>query len=58
MKNLLTTKTFWAGVGSLIAGAGLIFTGDKTNGLLLISQGIGQIFLRSAILKNNSPSNH
>lgn len=58
MKNLFTTKTFWAGIGSLIAGAGLIITGDKTNGFILISQGIGQIFLRSALLKKDNASNN
>ena len=58
MKTLFTTKTFWAGIGSLIAGAGLIFTGDKTNGFILISQGIGQIFLRSVLLKNYNLRNN
>ena len=58
MKNLIKTKTFWAGLASLITGAGLIITGDKTNGLIFISQGLGQIFLRNALLKNNSTSNH
>ena len=43
MKNLFKTKTFWAGLATLISGAGLIITGDKVNGILLISQGIGQI---------------
>lgn len=58
MKNLFKTKTFWAGLASLVTGAGLIFTGDKTNGILLISQGIGQIFLRNALLKNHNYSNN
>jgi hypothetical protein len=58
MKKLFKTKTFWAGLASLVSGAGLIITGDKVNGFLLISQGIGQIFMRHAILKNNSPSNN
>lgn len=58
MKNLIKTKTFWAGLASLITGAGLIITGDKTNGLIFISQGLGQIFLRNALLKNNSTSNN
>lgn len=58
MKNLIKTKTFWAGLASLITGAGLIITGDKTNGFILISQGLGQIFVRHAIFKNNSASNN
>ena len=56
MKNLLHTKTFWAGLASIATGAGLLITGDKVNGLIFISQGLGQIFLRSALLKANSPS--
>lgn len=58
MKNLFKTKTFWAGLASLVTGAGLIITGDKTNGLIFLSQGIGQIFMRHALLKNNSTSNN
>lgn len=58
MKNLFKTKTFWAGLASIATGAGLIITGDKTNGLIFISQGLGQIFLRNALLKNNSTSNN
>jgi hypothetical protein len=56
MKNLFKTKTFWAGLASIATGAGLLITGDKVNGLIFISQGLGQIFLRSALLKVNSPS--
>lgn len=56
MKNLFKTKTFWAGLASIATGAGLLITGDKTNGFILISQGLGQIFLRNALLKANSPS--
>lgn len=58
MKTLFKTKTFWAGLASLVTGAGLIITGDKTNGLIFISQGIGQIFMRHALLKNNRISNN
>jgi hypothetical protein len=59
MKTLFTTKTFWAGLASIVTGAvGLFITGDKANGIMLISQGIGQIFLRSALLKKDNPSNN
>ena len=58
MKNLLHTKTFWAGLGSILTGAGLVIVGDKTNGFILISQGLGQIFVRHALYKNNSTSNN
>lgn len=49
MKNLFKTKTFWTGVGSVLSGVGFIITGSPSEGVTLIFQGFGMIFLRSAV---------
>ena len=51
MKNIIKTKTFWAGAGSIITGIGMIIIGDKTTGLQLLFTGFSTIFMRSAINK-------
>lgn len=54
LKNpLLQTKTFWAGLLSIIGGVFGLFTNqiDQSTSYQLISQGITAIFLRDAISK-------
>lgn len=46
---MFKTKTFWAGAGSIITGAGFLYFGDKAEGLQMIFAGLGMIFLRKAI---------
>jgi hypothetical protein len=53
MKPLVKTRTFWSGAGSIVTGIGLIIIGNKPEGLQLIFTGLGMVFLRSAINKNN-----
>lgn len=51
MKNLIKTKSFWGGAGTIISGVGLIIIGQKNEGLQLILLGFNTIFIRSAIQK-------
>ena len=48
-KPILKTKSFWTGLGSILTGAGLIYTGHQGDGLNMIFTGLGIIFLRKAI---------
>jgi hypothetical protein len=52
--KLTNTKTFWAGAGSVITGIGFIIIGNKAEGLQLIFNGLGLVFLRNAIRKKNN----
>lgn len=52
MKTLLKAKAFWTGVGSVVAGAALIFAeGKVTEGATLVVIGLSTIFTRNAIAK-------
>ena len=51
IKNLLKTKTFWAGLASVGAGVGEIVAGSLSNGIQLVLAGISVIFIRDAISK-------
>jgi len=52
MKTIIKTKTFWAGIGQVIAGVGVILTGGSAaEALIAISSGIGTIFMRHAVSK-------
>lgn len=53
--KLINTKTFWAGAGSVITGVGFIIIGNKAEGLQLIFNGLGLVFLRNALRKKNNP---
>lgn len=52
MKNLIKSKTFWTGAGSIVTGIGFIIVGNKPEGLQLVFSGFGMIFLRRAVGKN------
>jgi hypothetical protein len=52
MKNLIKSKTFWTGAGSIVTGIGFIIVGNKPEGLQLVFSGFGMIFLRRAVSKN------
>jgi hypothetical protein len=50
MKDLFKSKTFYTGLGSIIAGIGLIVTsGDVVNGGQYIIGGLAAIFLRHSV---------
>jgi len=49
MKNIIKSKTFWTGAGSVVTGIGFIVINDKATGLQMIFTGLGMIFLRRAI---------
>jgi len=51
---IYTSKTFWTGIGSVVTGAGLIWIGNKAEGLQMIFGGLGMIFLRNALKRKNS----
>lgn len=54
MKNLIKKKTFWAGVGQIVAGVGIILTGGSLpEAVMTISTGLGTIFMRHAVEKIN-----
>ncbi len=48
---MLKTKTFWSGIASIATGAGLIFSGEKSEGIQLIILGVLAITGRDAIRK-------
>jgi len=50
-KTIFKTKSFWAGVGSIASGIGVIYAGSVPEGIQLIVAGITAIFLRDAIAK-------
>jgi hypothetical protein len=50
-KNLFKTKTFWAGLASIVTGAGIIVGGDVNNGIVMIGMGILAVFGRDAVTK-------
>lgn len=52
MKNLFKTKTFYAGLGQIIAGIGVLITGGTpAEAIIAISTGFGTIFMRHAVNK-------
>ena len=53
MKELLTTKTFWAGVSSIVAAVGCYCTGECSlpQMLEIVSMGLIGIFLRHGLVK-------
>ncbi|MDI6761370.1 MAG: hypothetical protein QMD05_11135 [Candidatus Brocadiaceae bacterium] len=56
-KDLIRSKTFWAGVASIVAGIEGIFTGvpDMGQSIMLIVGGFMAIFLRQAVEKSGVP---
>lgn len=50
--ELLRTKTFWSGVGSIATGIGIVISGDTAQGAALIVMGILAICGRDAIETN------
>ena len=50
---LLKSKTFWTGLGSIVAGAGGMMTGEMTSvdGIQLVILGLLAIFGRDALNK-------
>jgi hypothetical protein len=51
IKELLRSKTFWAGIGSIASGIITIVEGETQAGVQLIVTGFTAIFLRDAIAK-------
>jgi hypothetical protein len=49
MKNLFRTKTFWAGIGAIATGVGLILAGNVPEGVNSIATGVMAILLRDGI---------
>lgn len=54
MKNLIKTKTFYAGIGLIVSGITFIASGNKSEGIQSILTGIATIFMRDAIRKNDN----
>lgn len=52
MKENLRSKTFWTGIVMVGLGIYRSIEGDAENGMELIVEGIGLIFLRSAVRKS------
>jgi len=50
-KELVKTKTFWAGLGAFVLGICRIFGGDYLGGAQNTIEGLGAIFIRDAIAK-------
>lgn len=53
MKELFSSKTFWIGIATVVAGIVLILNGKREDGIQLISTGLMAIFLRNGINKVN-----
>lgn len=49
MKPLYKSKTFWTGIGLVGYGVFQIVQGDQEQGIHSIMEGLGLIFLRSAV---------
>lgn len=54
MKELMKSKTFWAGVASVFSGAAMILSGNNDAGMQLVATGLIAIFLRNGINKKAS----
>ena len=50
-KVLLAAKTFWLGITTIVGGAILIKQGNLNEGILGVINGLGLIFIRDAIAK-------
>ena len=50
---MFKTKTFWGGVSLVAIGVGCIVTGNVSEGLISIGQGLTAIFIRHSISKLN-----
>lgn len=50
MKSIFGTKSFWAGLATIITGVGLALHGDIDTGLQTIATGIATIVIRDAIV--------
>ncbi len=50
-KSLLKRKTFWAGLGSIATGIGMIVVGQVPEGIQMIGGGVLAIFMRDGIEK-------
>jgi hypothetical protein len=50
-KGTLKSKTFWAGLASIVTGAGLVYMGNTSEGVQTIILGVLAIFGRDAIAK-------
>ena len=48
-KPTVRSKTFWAGLATIVTGVGLILNGDIATGAQTITAGILAVFLRDAI---------
>jgi hypothetical protein len=48
---MLKSKTFWAGLVSVVSGIGLVVQGEMADGAQLIVTGLLAIFLKDAINK-------
>ena len=51
LKRLITTKTFWTGAAAVATGIGLLVNKQTTEGIVVIINGLGLIFVRDAISK-------
>jgi len=51
MKKFWKQKTFWAAIGGIATGTGLIIGGNIPEGIVAIIGGIQVIFLRQAVNK-------
>ena len=53
VKSLVSSKTFWTGIASIVTGVGGYFTKTMTiiEAMQLVLAGFGMIFIRSAINK-------
>lgn len=50
-KEMIRSKTFWTGIGSVVGGVLTVIEGNQQAGIQLIIGGLGMIFLRDAIAK-------
>ena len=49
MKRLLRSKTFWTGIGGIVAGVAICLSGDVATGAPMAFIGIQTIFIRDAL---------
>ncbi len=54
MKELITTKSFWAGLVTVVTGIGMVVMKDYANGAQTILGGLTAMFLRHAVAKTES----
>ena len=53
IQEMIASKTFWLGVGTIAGGVYAIFQGETKTGMEAIIAGLGLIFIKDAIVSSS-----